>query len=81
MFRSVMRILQIIRPSVDLTPDFMMSDLSPAISNAITETFPDCRTLNCRFHFWNLIAAKLKSKKYFPKDKRYIDVKKAPLKF
>jgi len=44
-----------------------MADFSPAINKAIRNIVPGCTVLNCRFHFWQLIVGKMRSKTFFPK--------------
>ena len=43
-----------------------MADFSPAISKSLTENFNEATHLHCRFHFWNILNSKFKSKVLFP---------------
>ena len=69
---SVFDTLTLMEPSLDLKPDFIMSDFSHAINKSLSFNFKSTTFLKCRFHFWQIIMSKFRSYKYFPKNKRII---------
>jgi len=68
-------------PEWDPTPEFVMSDFSPAISKAIKAIFSNTTQLKCRFHFFNAVLPKLKSRTYFDSKVGKLQAKDIPIRF
>jgi len=62
---STLEAIKALDSNVNLTPKYVMADFSSAIHKALSNSVPQSTLLHCRFHFWNLINTKLKTKKWF----------------
>ena len=62
---STLEAIKALDSNVNLTPKYVMADFSSAIHKALSNSVPQSTLLRCRFHFWNLINTKLKTKKWF----------------